>query len=233
MPKLILESVLRFRRSKSHFLSLEIGHFWQKCPFLSGKKWDFERPNLRTDSKKPAKHPPKWLVRHLFHAFIIFGRVFGQFWKISFSEPFPSHFPLIKQAKNGFGQKGTQKWPWGLVFWLNDLQIGPTKIFWGPMKFSKCLPPPYWCPFNSSLFIWMSFCTGCFMMVLLIQSSFNSRIILRSSWSLHRQGRIFKLFHFTVTSTKTSTHNLKKIWCCLCFWFPFYLAILLFFWNEQ
>ena len=70
----------------------------QKCPFLSGKKWDFERPNLRTDSKNPAKHPPKWLVRHLFHAFIIFGRVFGQFWKIAFLAPFWSHFPHRKPS---------------------------------------------------------------------------------------------------------------------------------------
>ena len=33
--------------------------FWQKCPFSSDKKWHFERPNLRTESKNPAKHPPK------------------------------------------------------------------------------------------------------------------------------------------------------------------------------
>ena len=50
-------SVLRSGRSKSHFLSLEKGHFRQKCPLLGTKKWDFERPNLRTDSGNPAKHP--------------------------------------------------------------------------------------------------------------------------------------------------------------------------------
>ena len=32
---------------------------WQKCPFSSAKKWHFERPNLRTDSKNLTKHPPK------------------------------------------------------------------------------------------------------------------------------------------------------------------------------
>ena len=41
----------------------------QKCPFSSAKKWHFERPNLRTDSKNLAKHPPKWWGRHLVHTF--------------------------------------------------------------------------------------------------------------------------------------------------------------------
>ena len=40
---------------------------------------------------------------------------------------------------------GTQKWRWGLVFWPNDLQIGPTKIFWGPelptFKYGNVYPP--------------------------------------------------------------------------------------------
>ena len=61
------------------FLALANEHFCQKCPLSRAKKWHFERPNLRTDSKNPAKHPPKWLGRHLFHAFIIFGQVFSQF----------------------------------------------------------------------------------------------------------------------------------------------------------
>ena len=45
----------------------------QKCPFSSAKKWHFERPNLTTDSKNLAKHPPKWLGRHLGHAFPFSG----------------------------------------------------------------------------------------------------------------------------------------------------------------
>ena len=48
---------------------------YQKCPFSSAKKWHFECPNLRTDSKNLAKHPPKWFTRHLVHAFSIFGRI--------------------------------------------------------------------------------------------------------------------------------------------------------------
>ena len=44
------------------WLGIANGHFWQKCPFLGAKKWQFERPNLRTDSKKPRETPPK-LVR--------------------------------------------------------------------------------------------------------------------------------------------------------------------------
>ena len=46
---------------------------------------------------------------------------------------------------------GTQKWPWGLVFWLTDLQFGPTKIFWGPRKILKCLPTPNICWRNADL----------------------------------------------------------------------------------
>ena len=50
--------------------------FWN--PFLySGAQsaifWHFERPDLRTDSKNLAKHPPKWLGRHLVHAFPFLG----------------------------------------------------------------------------------------------------------------------------------------------------------------
>ena len=29
-----------------------------------------------------------------------------------------------------------------IVFWPQHLQMGPTKVFWGPLKFSICLPPP-------------------------------------------------------------------------------------------
>ena len=35
-------------------------HSRRKCPFSSAKKWHLERPNLRTDSRNLAKHPPKW-----------------------------------------------------------------------------------------------------------------------------------------------------------------------------
>ena len=41
--------------------------------FQMPKKWHFERPNLRTDSKNLAKHPPKWLGRYLVHAFRFLG----------------------------------------------------------------------------------------------------------------------------------------------------------------
>ena len=88
------ESVLRFRHSKSHFLSLEKGHFRQKCPLLGTKKWDFERPNLRTDSGNPAKHPPKWWGRHLFHVFTIFGRVLSKFSNLLILGQFRAIFPL-------------------------------------------------------------------------------------------------------------------------------------------
>ena len=45
----------------------------QKCPFSSAKKWHFECPDLRTESKNLAKHSPKWLCRHLGHAFRFLG----------------------------------------------------------------------------------------------------------------------------------------------------------------
>merc|ERR1712242_159545 len=44
-----------------------------KCPFSRAKKWHFECPDLRTESKNLAKHPPKWLGRHLGHAFPFSG----------------------------------------------------------------------------------------------------------------------------------------------------------------
>ena len=48
---------------------------WKRAllAFSRAKKWHFERPDLRTESKNLAKHPPKWLGRHLGHAFPFSG----------------------------------------------------------------------------------------------------------------------------------------------------------------
>ena len=51
----------------------------QKCPFSIPKKRHFERPNLRTDSKNLAKHPPKWWGRLLVHAFPFSGEYQANF----------------------------------------------------------------------------------------------------------------------------------------------------------
>ena len=69
----VLESVLRFGRAKCHFLALQYRHFWRKCPFSNAKKWHFERPDLRTDSKNLAKHPQNggvdiWFMHFHFQA---------------------------------------------------------------------------------------------------------------------------------------------------------------------
>ena len=88
------------------------GHFCQKCPFSSAKKWHFECPNLRMESKNLAKHPPKWFIRHLVHAFSIFGRVSSQFLKIMFLEAFWRRFTLLKGQKletGGQARKMPQK----------------------------------------------------------------------------------------------------------------------------
>ena len=53
----------------------------QKCPFSCAKKWHFERPDLKTESKNLAKHPPKWLGRHLGHAFPFSGEYQANFEK--------------------------------------------------------------------------------------------------------------------------------------------------------
>ena len=94
-----LNSVLNFGRSKSHFFSLKKGHFQQKWPLLGTKKWDFERPKLRTESKNLAKHPTKWWIRHLFRAFSIFGRELSKFWKIAFFFSFLALFSPYKDRK--------------------------------------------------------------------------------------------------------------------------------------
>ena len=75
--------------------------FGESAGFQVTKKWQFQRPNLRTDSKNLAKQPPKWFNRHLIHAFSISGRVSGQFLKIMFLEAF---YPL-KRPKN------RNRWP--------------------------------------------------------------------------------------------------------------------------
>ena len=70
------------------------GVFRQKCPFSSAKKWHFERPNLRTDSKNLAKHPPKWWGRHLVHSFPFSGEYQANFWKLHILAPPGALFPL-------------------------------------------------------------------------------------------------------------------------------------------
>ena len=94
------------------YFALENGHICQKCPFSSAKKWHLECPNLRMESKNLAKHPPKWFIRHLVHAFSIFGRVSSQFVKIMFLEAFWRRFTLLKGQKletGGQARKMPQK----------------------------------------------------------------------------------------------------------------------------
>ena len=74
--------------------------------------YHFECPNLRMESKNLAKHPPKWFIRHLVHAFSIFGRVSSQFLKIMFLEAFWRRFTLLKGQKletGGQARKMPQK----------------------------------------------------------------------------------------------------------------------------
>ena len=66
----------------------KLDNFDQKCPFSSAKKWHFEHPNLRTDSKNLAKHPSKWWGRHLVHAFPFLGEYQANFEKSHILEPF-------------------------------------------------------------------------------------------------------------------------------------------------
>ena len=120
-----LDSILRFGHSKCHFFALENGHFWQKCPFSRAKKWHFERPNLRTESKNLAKHPPKWFIRHLVHAFSIFGRVSSQFLKIMFLEAF---YPL-KRPKTRNRWPSEENAPKIFFFRINGLHIYRTKLY--------------------------------------------------------------------------------------------------------
>ena len=52
-------SELSFGHPMCHFLGLENGHFWQKCSLLGTKKWDFERPNLKTETTFISPTSPK------------------------------------------------------------------------------------------------------------------------------------------------------------------------------
>ena len=75
----------------------QVFSFFQKCPISSAKKWHFERPNLRTDSKNFAKHPPKWWT---FESCVyIFGRVSSQFCKIPYFPLFWSRFTFYMGPK--------------------------------------------------------------------------------------------------------------------------------------
>ena len=84
-------------------------HFW------SAKKWHFQRPNLRTDSKNLAKHPPKWWGRHLVHAFPFSGEYQANFWKLQILAPPGALLPLWLTQ--------TQKWTAEYRLWVYNSEI--------------------------------------------------------------------------------------------------------------
>ena len=88
---------------------------WQKWPFSSAKKWHFERPNLRTDSKNPAKHPPKWWGRLLVHAFPFSSEYQAIFWKLQILAPLGALLPLWLSQ--------TQKWTAEYRLWVYNSEI--------------------------------------------------------------------------------------------------------------
>ena len=103
-------------------------------------------PESKNGFQKPRETPPKMVSKTFVSCIYHF---WAGFWPILKNRVFRAvlgPFSPYKRAKNGFGRKGTQKLPWGLVFWLNDLQIGPTKVFWGPtlptFNFGNVYPPP-------------------------------------------------------------------------------------------
>ena len=52
-------SEFSFGHPKNHFWALENGHFWPKCSLLGTKKWDFEHPNLKTETTFISPTSPK------------------------------------------------------------------------------------------------------------------------------------------------------------------------------
>ena len=116
------------------FLALENGHFCQKRPFSNAKKWHFERPNLRTDSKNLAKHPPKWWGRLLVHAFPFSGEYQAIFWKLQILAPLGAFLPLWLSQ--------TQKWTAGYRLWVYNSEnwflgspyLWAQLVFWAAKK---------------------------------------------------------------------------------------------------
>ena len=78
---------------------------WKRAllAFSRAKKRHFERPNLRTESKNLAKHPPKWLGRHLGNAFPFSGEYQAKFWKSCFRALWSPFYTLKRPiSKNGW-----------------------------------------------------------------------------------------------------------------------------------
>ena len=110
----------------------------QKCPLSRAKKWHFERPDLRTESKNLAKHPPKWLGRHLGHAFPFSGEYQANH---VFRAVRSSFYPL-KRPKN---ENGWQTFVYGSIIlkknlvalltythhWLTAISKIKKKVFFG------------------------------------------------------------------------------------------------------
>ena len=85
----------------------------RKCPFSSDKKWDFERPNLRTDAKNLAKHPPNWWIKHLVHSFPFLCEYQANFEKSHIVNRFGAIFPFTDHKLNGWCiRSNIEIWVW-------------------------------------------------------------------------------------------------------------------------
>ena len=91
---------MRFSRISSHknttrYLATICG--LRKWLFLGAKKWDYGRPNPKTENTNSiAYNPQKYWFRHLFHVNITFRRVLNKILKIAYFRLIFGQFPLIK-----------------------------------------------------------------------------------------------------------------------------------------
>ena len=88
---------------------------WALLAFSGARKWDFKRPNPKTETTFSRQHTPKMVEL----PFTTFGRVFSPFWNIVIFRPFLGHFPIsTDQIKNLWRHRSNMKskrWKW--VFW--------------------------------------------------------------------------------------------------------------------
>ena len=91
-----------------HNLEL-LQHQLPKVPVFKCQKMALRAPKSKKGLQKPRETPPKWFIRHLVHAFSIFGRVSSQFLKIMFLEAFWNCFTLLKGQKLETARRMPQK----------------------------------------------------------------------------------------------------------------------------
>ena len=136
-------------------------HETNVCSTILGGCWRekvVSTSSASNQKRRPLFHaniPPKWWIRHLFHAFSNFGWVLSKFWKIAFFGPFWAVFLWARTQKLAGDVRGQFKSQWlnpnifefseGSVTTISacHLKILMSRVFVHFLATPRPTPPPH------------------------------------------------------------------------------------------